>query len=152
MLTIKTFSLALMASLMLSSAAVADDIVLLISRNADGSSYVEYSVPLERAKKIPHWQPLSDEEPPVSLGKAINIASRKAKAENPKVVGWKLQSVEMREAHEHNIDNPKGFDVWFYYIELIAPGDSPDAEVLVLMDGSMARSRLVKNKPAKHSR
>ena len=129
---------------------------LILSYKAEmGVKWMTYTIHESQLESIPDWSP-EEECPPLSPRKAINIGTNGLKVLEKR--GFikryhELGNWEMVEASLNPIDQKKWF--WKLHFELIPgqgqgfSGISPEATVIVLMDGSILMPSLAEDDSAR---
>ncbi len=98
-----------------------------------GGKKYEFRVPGQDLQKTPAWAP-SQENPPLSARRAIDIATRKLATLLPNGKDWRLYAVTLRPLENR----------WFYLVEFLEPLRNDGAgqqlsagfQIVVLMDGT----------------
>jgi len=109
--------------------------------NGEGVTRV-FSIPRSAAMRIPEWLP-EEGEPPLSMSKAIRLATQAAQAQSSDQVSFVARAVRIQLA---SCDEPLG-NRWYYVLDCVPRekgglGMDRSFPVVVLMDGSVVTGRI----------
>jgi len=131
-----------LALLMLPFGVHAADSVTLFSESGAKATYT-WAVPLARLQHTPAWTPFAG-APPLSISKAVAMATRQLKADNPQFKRYDVLSISLAAASGTS-DKPA--DRWYYRIDLVPVIDGNRLYRLryvavVLLDGTLVEPQV----------
>ena len=122
------------------SAQAAGDERILFSTSSEGGATTEFWASDAVLLKTPEWRP-ADGDPPLSVARAVAIATAPARAQHPK-----FDDVEVRDVHLMTASCGRGVSRWFYSIDFSPVIDGQrmfggNVEAVVLMNGEVVEPR-----------
>jgi hypothetical protein len=125
------------------SAQAAGDERILFSTSSEGGATTEFWASDSVLLKTPEWRP-ADGDPPLSVARAVAIATAAAKAQHPK-----FDDVEVRDVHIMTASCGRGVTRWFYSIDFSPVIDGQrmfggSIGAVVLMNGDLLEPRIKK--------
>lgn len=118
---------------------------LLFSSRDDAGVTTEFRVSDAALKASPPWRP-AEGDPPLALGKAIEIATQAVRAQHPK-----FDDVQVWDVHIMSAQCGEGASRWFYSIGFSPVIDGRrmyggNVEAVLLMNGTVVEARVKKGK------
>jgi hypothetical protein len=112
----------------------------LLHTDFDGTVY-NYRITYERADTLPDWQPADGTSPPVRVDRAIAIATRWMKAQDPRFETFLPWRIELQRVAYRDARGPRG-ELWHYIISADAGKGTErifgnGRQAVILMDGSV---------------
>jgi len=125
------------------SAQTAGDERVLFSTSSEGGATTEFWASDAVLLKTPEWRP-ADGDPPLSVSRAVAIATAAARAQHPK-----FDDLEVRDVHIMAASCGRAVTRWFYSIDFSPVIDGQkmyggNIGAVVLMNGDVVEPRIKK--------
>jgi hypothetical protein len=110
--------------------------IMLTSLSENGVTTTEYTLPLKRAQTQPRWDPTKG-EPPLSQGRAIQLATEELKRRMPSIERMQLTRINLNRVWDGPYSN-----LWYYSVDFQSVGGGSagpfgSSIIIVLLDGSI---------------
>lgn len=130
--------------LLITTTAMAEDLILYRIYFEGGVGCMNFLVPSEELEKVPTWEPVNEQPPQLTRNQAFEIAKKAATAEGIETTDTSELSVVLTKTNPFEVELVKRFPPrccrWFYIVHLRGQDDQLRGKYtyLVTMNGHLA--------------